>query len=648
MRYPTSIEAIRCRHVAGRLCTVLAVVVQCGLATGLRVQAADKIEPADRAWFEENYTKFEYRIPMRDGVHLFTTVYAPKDASTNYPIWLTRTPYGIGPYGEDAYSDPPRDLHFYARDKFIFAQQDVRGRKGSEGEFVHVRPILEGKSGKKEVDESSDAWDTIDWLVKHVPNNNGRVGLSGISYPGFYAACGAIDSHPALKAVSPQAPVTDWFMGDDFHHNGALYLPHAFGFLSWFEQKLDKPTRDEPKRFDYETPDGYAFYLKLGPLGNADSRYFKGKIDYWNVMMEHGTYDAFWQARNLRPHLKNIHAAMLTVGGWYDAEDLFGALQVYRNTEERTPGIFNALVMGPWSHGQWHGDDGQRLGHLGFHSKTAEYFRQQIELPFFDHFLKGSTNFDLPEASIFETGSCEWRRFSAWPPTNSVSKTLYLGPVGGLSFDHPSGGEESFDEYVSDPAKPVPFIPNVAVTMTREHMVDDQRFAASRPDVLVYQTEPLDHDVTVAGPLKATLQVSTTGTDSDWVVKLIDVYPGDYPNPEPNPDGVQMGGYQQLVRGEAMRGKFRNSYEQPEAFDPGKVTQVKWVLPDICHSFRSGHRIMVQVQSSWFPLVDRNPQTLCDIYHAKAEDFKRATQRVYRSAAAASALEVRVLADQEQ
>lgn len=534
-------------------------------------------------------------------------------------------------------------MRFYGREKFIFAFQDVRGRNGSEGEFVHVRPIKPSKPSKADADESTDAWDTIDWMVKYIPGNNGKVGLSGISYPGFYAACGAIDSHPALKAVSPQAPISDWFIGDDFHHNGTLYLPHGFNFLSNFEQKLEKPTRESAKPFDYETPNGYEFYLNLGPLSNADERYFKGKIAYWNELMAHPDYDDYWKARNLRPNLKNIKAAVLTVGGWYDAEDLFGALQVYKSIERQNPGIQNALVMGPWYHGGWHRDAGDKFGNINFRSKTSEYFQQNIELPFFKYHLKGIGKPVLAEATVFETGTAQWRRFSAWPPTNAVLRMLYFRPGGRLTAQPPSEGTESYDEYVSDPMKPVPYISNIAIGMTREHMIDDQRFAATRPDVLVYQTDVLEEDATIAGPVVASLNVTTTGTDSDFVVKLIDVYPGDYPNPNPNPTGVQMGGYQQLVRGEAMRGKFRNSYEKPEPFQVAKIAKVEWVMPDAFHTFRRGHRIMVQVQSSWFPLVDRNPQTFCDIYHAKPEDFRAATQRVFRSGATQSGIKVNFL-----
>jgi len=592
-------------------------------------------------YLAEHYTKYESRIPMRDGVKLFTAIYTPKDDSEPYPVLLTRTPYSLKPYGEDLAPEPTSLMLHYATNKFIFALQDVRGRYASEGQFVHVRPVKPNKS-PKDVDESTDAYDTIDWLVKNVPNNNGNVGMSGISYPGFYTAAGMIDSHPALKCASPQAPIADWFIGDDFHHNGTLYLPHGFRFLAGFGQKLEDPTRELPKPFDYRTPDGYDFFLRLGPLANADKRFFKGKIEFWDELMDHGVYDDFWQARDLRPHLKNIHTAVMTVGGWYDAEDLFGALNVHRAVEKNNPGITNLLVMGPWFHGGWHRSEGDHLGPVSFFAPTARFFREKIELPFFNYFLKGRPAFSLPKVFVFETGTAQWRRFDSWPPKTVREQALYFGAGGKLSFEFSQAGA-AFDEYVSDPARPVPCIPDIAIGMTREHMVADQRFASTRPDVLVYQTEPLEEDVTLAGPITARLHVSTTGTDSDWVVKLIDVYSGDYPNPDPNPTGVLMGGYQQLVRGEAMRGKFRNSFSRPEPFEPGKVTKVEYVMPDVFHTFRRGHRIMIQVQSTWFPLVDRNPQRFCDIYHAREEDFQKATQRVYHSAAAHSELIVNVL-----
>lgn len=608
------------------------------------------------AYFREHYTKHEYEIPMRDGVHLYTAVYVPKDDSRPYPILLSRTPYGAKPYGEDASPYVYGALNYYAKEGFIFAIQDVRGKYGSEGSFVNMRPILEGKHTPQDVDESTDAYDTIDWLVKNVPNNNGRVGMSGISYPGFYAACGMIDSHPALCCVSPQAPISDWFMGDDFHHNGALFLPDAFGFFASFGQELDDPLREDAKAFDYKTPDGYDFYLHLGPVANGDKKYFKGKIAFWSEAVAHPNYDTFWQSRNLRPHLKNVHTAVMTVGGWNDAEDLFGTLAVYRNTERLNPGIYNVLVMGPWSHGEWSTPDGDRLGNMNFDAKTAQYFRENFELPFLKHFLKGGgeegssaedktgDQFNLSEANVFETGTNQWRYFDSWPPKKVVDKTLYLHADGRLSFDPPTDEESApYDEYVSDPAKPVPYIGYIALNPPAEYMVDDQRFAATRPDVLVYQTDVLKEDVTLAGPITASLQVSTSGTDSDFVVKLIDVYPGDFPNPDPNPTNVQMGGYQQLVRGEPMRGKFRNSFEEPEPFVPGQTTLVQWTMPDVFHTIRRGHRIMIQIQSSWFPLVDRNPQTFCDINQATADGFQKATERVYHSPEAVSQVRVEVL-----
>ncbi len=596
--------------------------------------AAKPAEAAEinQAYLREHYTKYEYRIAMRDGVRLFTAVYAPKDTSAAWPILLTRTPYSLKPYGVDQYPVPRGPMANYAKEKFLFVLQDVRGRYGSEGVFSHIRPHNPAKATPQDIDESTDCYDTIDWLVKNVPNNNGRVGMMGISYPGFYTSAGMIDSHPALKCASPQAPVADWFVGDDFHHNGAFYLPHAFHWLSFFGQTLEEPTREPPRVFDYKTPDGYEFYLRTGPLPNVEAQHFKGRITFWKELMEHGTYDEFWQSRNLRPHLKNIKAAVLTVGGWFDAEDLFGTLETYRAVERLNPGAVNALVMGPWAHGTWSMDAGDHLGSVWFAAKTGEFYRENIELPFLKQFLKDDRNAGLPEAYVFETGTNQWRRYDAWPPAAAQEAALYFHPDGRLSFDPPGDGASEYDEYVSDPAKPVPATGNIVFGMSKEHMLDDQRFASSRPDVLVYQTDVLDRDVTLAGPLRPRLLASTTGTDSDWVVKLIDVYSGDFPNPKDSPPTLQMGGYQQLVRAEPMRGKFRNSYENPEPFEPGRPAKIEYVMPDVYHTFRRGHRIMVHVQSSWFPVVDRNPQKFCDIYHAQSEDFQKATQRVYRAA----------------
>jgi putative CocE/NonD family hydrolase len=616
-----------------------------GLLALARITAAEekpKPEELNAAWLAEHYTKYEHRIRMRDGVRLFTRVFVPKDDSTPWPIILTRTPYALKPYGTDNFMDPSgSSFGTLAKDKFIMVAQDVRGRYGSEGTYMHVRPFNPNK-GPKDFDESSDTWDTIDWLVKNVPNNNGKVGMFGISYPGFYTAMGMIDSHPALKAASPQAPVTDWFIGDDIHHNGAFFLSQNFDFFYKFTQKMEDPLRDTLLSYRFGTPDGYDFFLRMGPLGNSD-KLLKGQAPEWTEFLAHPNYDDFWKARNPRPHLKNIHCAVMTVGGWFDAEDLFGPLEVYHNTERMNPGIDNMLVMGPWSHGQWGKGPGDKLGQISFHAKTAEYYREKIELPFFRHYLKGDKTYTATEAHIFETGTLHWRRFDAWPPKQVTPRTLYFKAGGALSFDAPKDKAPAFDEYISDPAKPVPFTNDPSTTYPKAYPIEDQRFVSSRTDVLVYQTEPLEEDLTLAGPLKATLHVSTTGTDSDWVVKLIDVYPGDFPNPEPNPADVKLGGCQQLVRGDVFRGRFRNSFEKPEPFEPGKPAKVEMNIPDVCHNFRRGHRVMVQVQSSWFPLVDRNPQTFVDIAKAKPGDFQKATQHVHRSGGMASSLTVQVL-----
>jgi putative CocE/NonD family hydrolase len=605
--------------------------------------SAPALWPQGVEYVKAHYTKYEDEITMRDGKKLFTAVYAPKDTSHPYPILLMRTPYGVSPYGEDNYKTSLGPSEIFAKDGFIFVYQDVRGSWMSEGEFVNMRPHNPAKRSS-DIDESTDTWDTIDWLVKHVPNNSGRVGMWGISYPGFYAAAGMIDAHPALKAVSPQAPIADWFIGDDFHHNGALYLPHAFRFFYGFGHPRPEPTTEAPPLpAATHSPDGYDYFLRLGPLANVDEKVFKGSVAFWRDIVDHPNYDEFWQARNLLPHLKNIQPAVMTVGGWFDAEDLFGALNTYKSVERQSPGAHNILVMGPWYHGGWSGSSaGDHLGNVPFGSKTSEFFREKIEFPFFKYYLKEQKDFDLPGAYVFETGSNQWRRYAEWPPKTAAAKSLYFRAGGKLSFDPPDD-ETAFDEYTSDPAKPVPYIGETSLNMTREHMAGDQRFAATRPDVLVYETEPLTADVTFSGPLEPRLFVSTTGTDSDWVVKLIDVYPDTFPDPDPNPTGVKMGGYQQLVRGELMRGRFRHSYEKPEPFTPGKMDQVDYTMPDVCHDFRRGHRIMVQVQSSWFPLADRNPQKFVDIYSAKVGDFQKATERVYRARTTPSSVRVQIM-----
>jgi len=596
-----------------------------------RGSAASAQEPkSGAAAMRDLYEKHEVPLRMRDGMHLFTSIYSPRDTSQRWPILLRRTPYSCAPYGEDNYPEFLGPSRLFAAEKYIFVFQDVRGAYMSEGDFVDVRPLIDAKHGNLDTDESTDTYDTIDWLVSTLPNSISRVGMYGISYPGFYAAAGMIDAHSALKAVSPQAPIADWFF-DDFSHHGALFLPHAFNFLASFGLPRFGTTKGRPEGIDLGTKDGYQFFLDIGPLSNVNERYFHDKIKMWNDLVEHPNYDAFWKARDLQPHLKNVAPAVMTVGGWFDAEDLYGALHVYRAVEKQNPKAFNVIVMGPWSHGGWARTDGDSLGSIEFGAKTSQHYQQDIELAFFDHFLKDKGDPKLAEATMFETGKNQWRSFDEWPPKSIEMKALHLGAQGRLSFDAPAASDAPFDEFVSDPARPVPFTEVVSISMTKEYMTDDQRFAARRPDVLTWQSDVLANDVTLAGPSTAELTVSTSGTDSDWIVKLVDVFP---PDAKDNPHvraGEHMGGYQMMVRSEVIRGRFRESLEQPKPFTPNEKTKVELELQDVLHTFQKGHRIEVQVQCTWFPLVDRNPQKYVDnIFHATPEDFVKATQRVWR------------------
>lgn len=592
---------------------------------------------------------------MRDGKRLFTVVYTPNDTSQTYPFLMTRTPYSVAPYGPEAYKRDLGPSEEFEKSGYIFVYQDVRGRYMSEGKFVEMTPAIDHPSSKKDVDESTDTYDTIDWLLKNVANNNGKAGIWGISYPGFYTAAGMIHSHPAMKAASPEAPMIDLFKGDDSYHGGAFMLAANFGFYVYFRpQPAPTPGEQSFSGFDYGTDDGYQFYLNMGPVSNAERRYFKGQNYLWDDQASHDTYDDYWKIRNLAPHLRDIHCAVLTVGGWFDAEDLQGPLTTYATVKKDDPGIFNGLVEGPWVHGGWGRYDGGRLGNVTFGSNTGEFFRSQILFPFFEQYLKNRGEANLPEVYAFETGTNAWRKYPSWPPANASSKTLYFRENGGLSFDRPdaSANDSRYDEYVSDPSRPVPFVGYPAINVPQEYMDSDQRFAATRPDVLVYETGPLTRDVTVAGPVSPRLFVSTTGTDSDFVVKLIDVYPAELKDDagenekgrnDVGPPHVTMAGYEQLVRGEPFRGKFRRSFEKPEPFIPGKIEQIDFTMPDVNHTFRRGHRIMVQVQSSWFPLVDRNPQRFENIPDAKAADFQKATERIYRGSRLDSGIRVDVL-----
>ncbi|PAP76445.1 CocE/NonD family hydrolase [Rubrivirga marina] len=602
---------------------------------------------AQADWVRQHYTKMERMVPMRDGVRLFTSIYVPKAPGT-YPILFQRTPYGVGPYGDDEVRSSLGPSESLMRDGYVFVYQDVRGKMMSEGDFVAVRPHIPAKTAGQ-IDESTDTYDTVEWLLEHVPTN-GRVGVWGISAPGFYATHALIDAHPAVVAVSPQAPVTDWYLGDDRRHNGAFQLQATFSFVSSYGAPRPEPTTERAPSFrDYGTPDGYDWYLDLGPLSTVNDRFFDGQNDLWQEILTHDTYDAYWQARTPLPHLRDVRPAVLVTGGWFDAQDLYGPLKTFDAVEQnrRQAGAANDtptyLAMGPWWHGGWARSDGDRYGDLWFGQRTSVWYRENVEAPFFEAYLKGDGEPDLPEASIFVTGANRWRFFDAWPPREARAASLYLQPGGGLGFDAPTQ-QGLFAEYVSDPFKPVPHTPKIVVTRDDRYVVQDQRFASTRPDVLVFESPVLEEDVTLAGDLFATLFVSTTGTDADFVVKLIDVYPGDAECRLPDGDcEVPMGGFQQLVRGEVMRGKFRNSFSDPEPFEPGEVTEVTFDMEDVAHTFQRGHRMMVQVQSTWFPMVDRNPQRFMPIAEATEDDFQVATHRVFVSPEHPSHLSVRVL-----
>jgi len=619
-------------------------------AGGLDHAAAQEITQSESI-IRLHYTKHEYMIPMRDGVKLMTSVFVPNDTTKTYPLLMKRTPYSVAPYGEDKYPSKLGPSELFIKAGYIFVNQDVRGRFASEGEFLQVTPHLPDKSKPTDVDESSDTWDTIEWLLKNVPHHNGRVGMHGISYPGFYAAAGMIDAHPALIAVSPQAPVGDWYF-DDFLHHGSFFLAHAFSWLTSHAAERPTPTTVPITRYDYPMADGYKMFLEAGSIENIDKLYLKGSIPFWKDMMQHPNRDEFWQKRALLPHLKNVAPAVMTVTGWYDAEDLYGSFKTYQSVEQMNPGVNNVLVVGPWHHGGWASVDGDFLGKVPFGSKTGAFYRSEIELPFFEKYLKDK---ELPapaEATVFETGSNTWRTFDHWPPRNTETKQLYLHEAGKLDWSAPesggrslsppgtdagSVGHEAFDEFVSDPDKPVPFSETMTPRMAIEYMVDDQRFASRRPDVLTYQTEAFKEDTVLAGPLEADLWVSTTGTDADWVVKVIDVRPD-------APESTPLAGYQMLIRSEVIRGRFRNDYAKPEPFIPGEPARVRFELLDVLHRFQKGHRLMVQIQSTWFPLVDRNPQTFVpNIYFAKPDDFQKATHRVFRSGEHPTSLKIGVL-----
>jgi putative CocE/NonD family hydrolase len=630
-------------------------VLLLALASPIAAQATGQ---PDSTFIRENYTKHEYRIPARDGVKLFTIVYVPKDASpTNrYPMVMQRTCYSIAPYGENDYPAALGPDRYMMRDKYIFVYQDVRGRYMSEGEFVNVRPFVADSvkaRDPKAIDEASDTYDTIDWLVKNVAGNNGKVGQWGISYPGFYTSMGALSRHPALVASSPQAPVTDFYF-EDFHHNGALtqayfYAYPVFGIPhpgptteNWWLPAFEKVTA-------HGTPDDYFYQLALGPLRNVTERFYSNDL-LWKDIVAHPDYDAFWQARAVPPDLRGVKHAVLVVGGWFDAEDLYGPLTVYKTLRANDPQAKASIVMGPFRHGGWgrQGITHTVHGDIYFGDSLETKFQRDVESPWFRAQLKesgGSAN--LPEALMFNTGRKEWERFSHWPAPAATKTTYYFHADGSLDTSRPAE-QRAFVEYPSDPMKPVPSRcsgPTIEGLTLYHYMSDDQRCFTSRPDVLTFVTDTLQDDVTFGGEITAKLKVSTTGSDADYVVKLIDVYPPDMPNSPYQPDSaVHLAGYQQLVRGEIMRARYRKSFAQPQPMTPGATTDVNFRLQDVLHTFRKGHRIMVQVQSSWFPAFDRNPQQFVpNIYKASAKDFIKATERVWVDRSAPSGLEVQVL-----
>ena len=659
---PACWSSLDCQETFGPVINVQrlasAILVFSGIAfIAARAQQSAPTVPAED-FVRAHYTKYEYRIPMRDGKHLFTAVYVPKATAFDgdpgpYPFLMDRTPYNVEPYGEDKYPARLGPSDEFEKSGYIFVYQDVRGRWMSEGDFVEMRPHIDQKKSPQDVDDSSDTYDTIEFLLKHVANNNGKVGIWGISYPGFYTSASIIDSHPALVAASPQAPMTDLFLGDDTYHGGTFMLAANFGFYALFLPQKNPAGPGPTVPFDFGTPDRYRFYLDAGNVANLDTQYLKGSNWLFNDQFKHDTYDDYWKARDLSQHMKNVHCAVLVVGGWYDAEDLEGPFRTFHAIDKFNPQTPTTLVEGPWVHGGWAHGDGSHLGDAQFNAKTAVYFRVEIQFPFFEHYLKGKGGTQA-KAIVFETGTNVWRRYDTWPPKLATSKTLYFHSGGRLSFDPPEE-EKSEDEYVSDPNHPVPFVGYPTDTVPQRYMVDDQRFASYRPDVAVYETEPLKEDMTIAGPISPHLKVASSGTDSDFDVKLIDVYPEDYPDPDTSMEGnkrildappLHMGGYQQLLRGEPFRAKFRNSWEKPEPLTPGKEADIDFTMPDLFHTFRRGHRIMVQVQSSWFPLTDRNPQTFTDIPYAKPEDFKKAAEQIFHQKDSASGVEVMVLPGQ--
>ena len=607
-----------------------------------------KAEVKIDTYVQDNYDKKEVTITMRDSIKLHTTIYSPKDKSKTYPILMMRTPYSSRPYGENEYREKIGPNVHLMKEGNIVVYQDVRGRWMSEGTYDNMRAYIPNKKSNKDIDESSDTYDTIDWLVKNVDNNNGNVGTWGISYPGFYATYSTLDAHPALKAASPQACIGDFFF-DDFHHNGAYLLSYFRATALFGTQKNTPSDTAWYKLPELNTQDQYQFFLDAGPLSNLN-KYFKyetlddpslkgnDKTDdfFWEELKEHPNYDSVWQSKGIIQHLKEIKSSVATmiVGGWFDAEDLYGPLETYKNIEKYNPDNYNTMVFGPWDHGSWARTNGKNIvGNYYFGDSISEFFQEQIETKFFNHFLKGAGDKDsgLPEAYVYDSGKKEWKTYDSWPPVNSSKKSMYLSENQELTTDLKSNAPIKF---TSDIKRPVPYSEDIKTVFTpRKYMTDDQRFAARRPDVLIFETDILDQDLTLAGDILAKLKVATTGTDADWIVKIIDVHPSEIDEQkEGMQDHLKLSNYHLMVRSEVMRGKFRNSFSNPEPFIPNKPTDVTIKLQDVFHTIKKGHKLQVQVQSTWFPLIDLNPQTYVDnIFKASEEDFKTQTHTVYTS-----------------
>ncbi|NCP21822.1 MAG: X-Pro dipeptidyl-peptidase [Flavobacteriales bacterium CG_4_9_14_0_2_um_filter_35_242] len=597
---------------------------------------------------QKNYNKQEATITMRDGIKLFVSIYSPKDVSKTYPILLQRTPYSCAPYGKTEFRKHIGPNETMMKEGYIIVYEDVRGRWMSEGTYDNMRPYIPNKKDQSQIDESSDTYDTIDWLVKNVANNNGKVGTWGISYPGFYTSYSTLDAHPALKAASPQAPIGDFFF-DDFHHNGAFLLSY-FRAIGLFGAPKNMPTDTAWYKLpEFNTKDQYQFFLEAGPISNLNKYYESKTLDntsklnetsvkdfFWQEIINHPNYDENWQKKSLVGHLKNDSSkvATMVVGGWYDAEDLYGTFETYKHFESNRSRPYNTIVVGPWSHGGWAREPGkQSVGNVYFGDSISTFFQKNIETKFFHHFLKekGDAVSGLPEAYVFDTGAKVWQQYAVWPPKNAVQQTYYLKANQELSPIAPTKNAKPL-VFVSDLTKPVPYSEDIKVVFTpRKYMTDDQRFAARRPDVLVYQTPVLERDMILAGDILAKLQVATTGTDADWIVKVIDVFPPDAEENEAMQDHLKMSNYFMLLRSEVMRGKFRNSFSNPQPMVKNQKTEITIHLQDVYHTLKEGHRLQIQIQSTWFPLIDLNPQTFVEnIYKANASDFKTQTHSVYQ------------------